>query len=233
GFSFQAEYQFSKGLDTVPTSGGPQRWQHPELDYGNSLGLARHWLTFNYVYELPFGKGRRFLHSINGVENAVLGGWQIAGISTYNTGMPFSVNFSQTGTGITGWWGGRADRVPGVSLTKGRSHSHDIVNGIPWFNTDAFAPPQPWQWGNSARDLLFGPGSWNWDMSGSKNFHMWERLNMNFRADFFDAFNHFNPGNPVANIADTRDGGNPVANSGMITGGDGQRAIQLSLSAKF
>jgi hypothetical protein len=233
GFSFQAEYQFSKGLDTVPTSGGPQRWQHPELDYGNSLGLARHWLTFNYVYELPFGKGRRFLHSINGVENAVLGGWQIAGISTYNTGRPFSVNFSQTGTGITGWWGGRADRVPGVSLTKGRSHSHDIVNGIPWFNTDAFAPPQPWQWGNSARDLLFGPGSWNWDMSGSKNFHMWERLNMNFRADFFDAFNHFNPGNPVANIADTRDGGNPVANSGMITGGDGQRAIQLSLSAKF
>jgi len=123
--------------------------------------------------------------------------------------------------------------VPGVPLYKGQSHSHDIVNGIPWFNTDAFAPPQPWQWGNSARDLLFGPGSWNWDMSGSKSFHMWERLNMNFRADFFDAFNHFNPGNPVANIADTRDGGNPVANSGMITGGDGQRAIQLSLSAKF
>lgn len=243
GLSFQAEYQFSKGLDDVPTSGGPQRWQHPDLDYGNSVGLARHWLTFNYVYELPFGKGRRFLHSIGGIGDAILGGWQVAGITTYATGTPFSVNFSQTGaritdsngkqTAIVGWWGGRADRVPGVSLTKGRSHSHDIVNGVPWFNPDAFAAPQPWQWGNSARDLLFGPGFWNWDMSGSKTFHIWERLNTQFRADFFNAFNHFNPGNPVANITDVRDGGTPVANSGMITGGDGQRSIQLSLSAKF
>jgi hypothetical protein len=233
GLSFQAEYQFSKGLDDVPTSGGPQRWQHPELDYGNSVGLARHWLTFNYVYELPFGKGRQFLHGMNGVEDAVIGGWKIAGISTYYSGTPFSVNFSTAGTGITGWWGGRADQVPGVSLTQGRSHSHDILSGVPWFNTDAFVAPQPWQWGTSARDLMFGPGGWNWDMSGSKNFHMWERLNMNFRADFFDAFNHFNLGNPSTTVPDLRDGGTPIKDAGMITSGDGQRSIQLSLSAKF
>ncbi|HKO18446.1 MAG TPA: carboxypeptidase regulatory-like domain-containing protein [Acidobacteriaceae bacterium] len=233
GFSVQAQYQYSKGLDDVPQSGGPQRWQHPEMDYGNSVGLARHWLTFNYVYALPLGRGQQFLHGANGLENAIIGGWQVAGISAYHTGEPFSVNFSQTGTKFIGWWGGRADRVPGVSLTTGRSHSHDILHGVPWYNTAAFAPPQPWQWGNSARDLLFGPGAWNWDMSGSKTFDATERVHMEFRADFFDAFNHFNLGNPVMNISDTRDGGTPVANSGEIVSGSGQRSIQLSLTAKF
>lgn len=233
GFSVQAQYQYSRGLDDVPQSGGPQRWQHPELDYGNSVGLNRHWLTFNYIYALPFGKGQRFLHDVRGLENEIIGGWQLAGITTYNTGDPFSVGFSQTGTKYVGWWGGRADRVPGVSLTSGRSHSHDILDGVPWFNTAAFAPPQPWQWGNSARDLLFGPGDSNWDMSGSKTFLPAERVNFEFRADFFDAFNHFNLGNPVATIPDTRDGGTSVANSGQVVTGSGQRAIQLSLSAKF
>lgn len=233
GFSFEAQYQYSRGLDDVPQAGGPQRWQHPELDYGNTVGLDRHWLVFNYVYALPFGKGQQFLHGPGKFENALVGGWQVAGISTYNTGDPFSVSYSQTGTKFVGWWPGRADRVPGVPLYQGRSKSHDILHGVPWFNTAAFAPPQPFQWGNSARDLLFGPGAWNWDMSGSKTFNTWDRVHVEFRADFFDAFNHFNLGNPVATIPDTRDGGTAVANAGQVVTGSGQRSIQLSLSAKF
>jgi hypothetical protein len=70
-------------------------------------------------------------------------------------------------------------------------------------------------------------------MSGSKTFNTWDRVRMEFRADFLDAFNHFNLGNPVATIADTRDGGTPVANAGRVVTGSGQRSIQLSLSAKF
>ena len=58
------------------------------LSYGNTPAVRRHWLVFNYVYELPFGRKAR------GVTRAVLGGWQVAGISTYGTGTPFSVNFT-------------------------------------------------------------------------------------------------------------------------------------------
>jgi hypothetical protein len=234
GFSFQAQYQYSRGLDNVPTSGGPQQWQHPELDYGNTVGLSRHWLVFNYIYELPFGKGQRWLNGSSAVNDAFFGGWQLSGISTYGSGDPFSVSYSQTGTKFVGWWPGRADRVPDVSLYKGRhSGSHDILNGVQWYNPDAFAAPQPWAWGNSARDMLFGPGFWNWDMSAMKSFALPERVHIQFRADFLNAFNHFNLGQPVATIADTRDGGTPVAHSGQITTGSDQRAIQLGLSLKF
>lgn len=236
GFMFQAQYQFSKGLDDVATSGGPQQWHQPQLDYGNSTGLARHWLTFNYIYELPFGKGQRWLNHSGRVGNAIFAGWQLSGMTWYQGGLPFSVAYSQTGTSFTGWWPGRADRVPGVSLYAGRSHAHGVTatGGVPWFNTAAFAPPQPWTWGNSARDLLFGPGSVNWDMSGMKSFALGERLHLQARADFFNAFNHFNQGDPVETISDTRDGGTPVANAGKSVSGDGSpRRIQLSVNLKF
>lgn len=234
GFTFEGQYQYSKGLDDVPESGGPQQWEHPELDYGNTEGLARQWLIFNYVYDLPFGYHQRFLGNPGRIGNALVGGWKLSGITTYGGGTPFSVAYSQTGTKFTGWWPGRAERVPGVPVYAGQSKSHNILQGVPWFNTAAFAPPQPWAWGNSARDLLFGPGFVNWDMSGTKNFDtLWESLHIQFRADFFDAFNHFNLGAPVETISDTRDGGTPVANAGDIITGSGRRSIQLSLSAAF
>jgi hypothetical protein len=234
GFSFQAEYQYTRSLDDVATSGGPQLWRQPYLDYGNTDGTRRHWLVFNYVYQLPFGRGRHWLNQAHGAAEAVLGGWQISGITTYGSGAPFSVSYSQTGTKFIGWWPGRADRVPGVSLYAGRqSGSHDILDGVPWYNVNAFAAPQPWAWGNSARNLLFGPGFSNWDMSGMKSFGLPERLSLDFRADLFDAFNHFNLGQPDATIADSRDNGTPIPTSGRITSGDGSRVVQLSLSLRY
>jgi hypothetical protein len=234
GMSFQAEYQFTRSLDDVPTSGGPQQWQYPDLDYGNTVGLRRHWFVFNYIYELPLGRGRQFLGHAPGIVEAILGGWQVSGISTYGTGTPFSVAFSQTGTGIVGWWGGRADAVAGAPLYAGQqSGSHDIINGVQWFNPAAFASPQQWQWGNSARDMMWGPGLWNWDISGAKTFQGPERIRIQLRADLLDAFNHFNLGSPNATIADTRDHGTAVPLAGKITGGSGSRIIQLGLKLNF
>ncbi len=234
GFSFQAEYQYTRSLDDVPLSGGPQLWREPMLDYGNTEGVRRHWLVFNYIYQLPIGRGRRWLGDSGKISNAVLGGWQVSGISTYGSGLPFSVNYSQTGTKFIGWWPGRADQVPHVPLYKGRqSGSHDIVNGVQWFNVDAFAPPTPWTWGNSGRDMLFGPGLWNWDISAMKSFALPKRLNAQLRADFLDAFNHFNLGQPQFVIPDTRDGGSPIPNAGKILTGSGNRAIQLSLNVSY
>src|SRR5262249_40748307 len=155
-------------------------WNNPSnanLDYGNSSGIRRHWLVFNYVYELPFGRGRPLLRNAHRMMEAVVGGWQIAGISTYGTGTPFTVGFSQTRTGIVGWWGGNAD-VVSSAFYSGRQSGHDIVNGVQWFNPAAFAPPAKWTWGNSARNMLFGPGLWNWDVSATKSFALSERLRL-------------------------------------------------------
>ncbi len=127
----------------------------------------------------------------------------------------------------TGWWGGRANTVAGSDLYAGQGSRHNIIAGIPWFNTAAFAAPTPWAWGNSSRNMLFGPGAWNWDIALSKNFQVQDRVRLQIRADFLDAFNHFNLNNPTATIADTRDGGTPNALSGLITGGSGSRVVQV------
>jgi Carboxypeptidase regulatory-like domain len=232
GFMAQAQYQWTRSLDNADYVGGPQNWHFPNLDYGNSPGVSRHRLVFDYIYELPFGHGRQWMSGMSGVGDAILGGWQVTGISTYATGSPFSVNFSVPSSYV-GWWGGRADRVSGSSIYSGQQSSHDIYSGVQWFNPGAFAPPQPWNWGNSSRDSVFGPGFWNWDISLMKNFKVTERVRLQFRGDFLDAFNHFNLSNPSSTIADTRDGGTAIPGAGKIFGGSGNRVVQVGARISF
>jgi Carboxypeptidase regulatory-like domain len=227
GVSFQAEYQFTRSLDNIDNAGGADNPANWNLSYGNTPAVHRHWLVFNYVWELPLAR-----KSSHKVSKAVLGGWQVSGISTYGTGTPFSVNFSQTGTGIVGWSGSRADQLSGVPFYAKQS-GHDITRGVQWVNPSAFAPPAKWTYGNSARNMLFGPGLWNWDITATKSFSIREHWRLQFRGDFFDAFNHFNLSNPDNTIPDRRDGGTPNPNSGMITSGSGGRIVQLGLKLSF
>lgn len=231
GLSFQLEYAWTRSLDNVESSGGLQNPNYPGLDYGNSTGIARHSLVFNYLWEIPFGRGRQFGGTINPVLNAILGGWQISGITSYRTGNPFSVAFTVP-SGYTGWWGGRADQT-GSNLYAGQGSGHDIISGVNWFNTSAFTAPQPWQWGNSSRNLLFGPGSATWDTSLQKDFNLRENMRFTLRGDFLDAFNHFNLSTPSSTIADTRDGGTAIATSGKVYSGSGSRIIQVGARITF
>jgi hypothetical protein len=166
------------------------------------------------------------------VLDRVIGGWSVSGISSYRTGAPFSVNFTVPAS-VIGWWGGRADAVQGGSIYAGQSTSHDVIKGVQWFNTGAFAPPQPWQWGNAERNSVYGPGSWNWDIGVQKLIAITEQHRLQVRADFLDAFNHFNLGTPSSTIADTRDGGSPNASAGKIFTGSGNRIVQLGLKYVF
>jgi hypothetical protein len=121
-----------------------------------------------------------------------------------------------------------------VDLYAGKQSGHNITKGVQWFNPAAFAPPAKWTYGNAARNLLFGPGYWNWDISAMKTFTIREPGTvLQIRADFLDAFNHMNLANPGVSISDTRDGGTPVATSGVITSGNGNRVIQLSGKIRF
>jgi Carboxypeptidase regulatory-like domain len=238
GFSFDANYQYTRSLDNIPNGGGPLNWHFGNLDYGNTAFLRRHYLTFYYVYQLPFGRGQHWLSSAHGIEDALVGGWQVSGITHYATGLPHSVNFCQTGVkGVTGWLpggcNGRADIASVGQIYSGQQSGHDIISGVQWFNTAAFAPPAEWTWGNSDRDMVWGPGYISWDMSAMKTFHMTERLRLQFRSDFLDAFNHMNLADPNWNIPDLRDGGSNIATSGKITAGGDYRRIQFALRLMF
>ncbi len=228
GFMLQVEYSWTRSLDNLESSGGPQNPNFPGLDYGNSTSIRPHSLIFNYVYELPVGRNKQFLSNMNKVADEIFGGWQVSGISTYQSGVPFSVSFAVP-SNYTGWWGGRADRLAGSDAYANQGSGHDIISGVQWFNPAAFAPPTPWTWGNSARNSVWGPGLWNWDISLSKSFALGERVRLQLRGDGLNAFNHFNLANPTAAIADTRDGGVPSTTAGKIYGGVGNsRVIQVS-----
>lgn len=232
GSLLQANYSYTNSQDNVVLVGGPQNPTDYNADYGNTDSIPRQVLSVNYLYEIPVGRGRA-VNLSNKFLDAVAGGWSVSGISIYRSGAPFTVN-SAVPSSIIGWWGGRADTVPGASVSEGRqSDSHDIVNGVQWFNPDAFAPPQPWEWGNSKRNSVFGPGFWNWDIGVQKTFSITESHRLQFRSDFLNAFNHFNLNNPNATIADTRDGGLPNPQAGKITGGTGGRIIQFGLKYMF
>jgi hypothetical protein len=230
GFLVQGEYSFTRCLDEATPTGGPQNPSDPRGDYGNCTFLVRNTFVTNFLYELPFGHGKRWLRS--GPLAQVAGGWTVSGISSYLSGQPFSVSF-QVPASQVGWWGGRANTVAGVDPYT-HDHSHNL--GTQWFNPAAFTAPTPGYWGNSSRNGYFGPGLINWDISIMKSMYMPFNDNhrLQFRADMFDAFNHFNPDSGLqTTIADTRDGGAPIPAAGRITSGESSRVIQLSLKYLF
>jgi hypothetical protein len=238
GLLLQAQYQWTKALELAPALGGPQNPFDIEADYGHSSYLAKHTLAVNYVYELPFGHGRRWLKT--GALAYIAGGWNVSGITSLLSGLPFSVSF-QVPASQVGWIGGRADVVPGVDPYI-RNKSHD--RGALWFNPAAFEPPKPGTWGNSGRNILWGPGYHNWDMSVFKDVIMpfSESQRLQIRADLFDAFNHYNlngglqsgTSTPVAAvIGNPRDGGTVIPTTGQVLTGEGVRVVQLSLKYFF
>ena len=124
----------------------PMDNRNTRLDRGNLDTIRRHFAAINYIYDLPFGPGKRYLSSASGVARVLLGGWQIAGISTIGSGEPYSVTFTST---VLGWPSSRADIVGDPKVSDPSTQG--------WFNPQAFAVPAPFLYGNSARNMLFGP----------------------------------------------------------------------------
>ena len=233
-FQFSAEKRLTKGLsgllaytwghsiDTVGQSFGggadgplPQDPRNRRADRGNSPFDIRHRLTIAWNYALPFGKGQKWLSDAGPVEY-VLGGWQINGINTFQTGLPFTptANSATVNTGT----GSRPDRIGSGVL------SNPTVDK--WFDPAAFATPAQFTYGNSGRNILYGPGRVNFDFSVFKEFRIIEGLKLQFRTEFFNLFNHTQFDLPNAAIG--------ASNAGTITGIVGTpRQIQFGLKLAF
>jgi hypothetical protein len=217
GLSFQVEYSLTKALDSSSTDKGtpsvPNNWR---LDRGNDSAIRRHYMVSNYVYELPFGHGKKYLSSLHGISEILLGGWQTSGIVTATSGLPYSVTFNSS---VLGWPSGRADIVGNPGLAS------QSING--WFNPQAFALPSPFAYGNSAPNSLWGPGIVTWDMGAFKNFRFLERFNLQFRSEFFNTLNHANFKNPQSNISVPTQVGKIIATS------TDPRVVQFALRLEF
>lgn len=238
GFMVQGQYSWTNCREIASTNGGPEIINQPHLDYGNCAFLARHTFVANYVYDLPFGRDRKYLQ--HGVMSEAIGDWTVSGITTYETGPPFSVTFVAPSF-YPGWIAGRANVVPGVNPYI-RNHSHS--QNATWLNPAAFVSPAPGQWGYSPRNGYFGPGYWNYDLSAMKTFPIREGQGLTFRVDFMNAFNHTNwdgggttiggtSAPVVANVDESQNHGNAVNNFGDVTTGEGSRVIQGSLRYTF
>jgi outer membrane receptor protein involved in Fe transport len=189
GFSFQVEYQLTNALGEQPYGiEAPMSQWNARLDWGHADFIRRHVVTANYTWDLPFGRGRAL--ELSGFANALFGGWRLNGILSKGTGEPFSVGFNST---VTGWPSNRADIV-GDPYANARTLTR-------WFNPDAFAVPAPFTFGNSPRNVLWGPGYFTWDTSLIKNTAITERVNFEFRAEFFNVLNHASFNAPAANIS--------------------------------
>lgn len=190
GLQFQTNYTWNKTLDNVPIVGTPQNPYNAALDRANGDSIRRHVAYTSLDYELPFGPGKK-LANAGGMAGKVIGGWHVASVLQFRGGTPFSVGFNP---GLAGWYATRPNQVS--------SDLYPANKGIEgWFNPAAFAVPQSFTFGNSSRNMLWGPGQRIVDISFLKDIPFGESRFFQFRAEFFNFPNTPSFSNPSANIS--------------------------------
>jgi len=151
-------------------------------------------VTANVTYDLPVGKGKRYLGNAPGVVDQVLGGWQLNWITYFQSGQYFSPGFSGADPSNTNSFGGLPDRIGDGNLSPGQ---RQVAR---WFDAAAFAPPPAGRYGNSGINILEGPGLNVHHLSVVKEFKLTERLRLNYQAMITDIFNTPHFANPASNI---------------------------------
>jgi len=227
GLQFRGAYTFAKALDdgdnmnTSVATNSPAFVANPlepKADYGRASFDIRHVAVFNVIYEIPFARSsRKWL-------NRVAGDWQISGIQTLQSGLPFTpqLSYNPSNDGDT--------RNPVRPSVNPNFAGELIVGGAnQYFDPNAFIQPLPGTYGNAGRNTLQGPHLYETDLSLAKKFTFRESLHLQFRAEFFNLFNHtnFNTPNPVVYAAAT---GGPSPTAGVITStATTSRQVQLGL----
>jgi len=215
GYSILANYTFGKSIDngSVDTLGGGQN----HADWGPEKALSdfdtRHRFVASFLWELPAPS--------KGPLHLLIGGWQSNGISTVQSGRPFNVLSGQD-RALVGVGQQRPNLVGDPHLDTARSRGALIDR---YFDPSAYALPAVGQFGNSGRNTLGGPGSYNVDASLFRVFRLRERKSLQFRSEFFNVLNHANLSNPVANIGSLT--------VGRILTASSPRILQLGLRLVF
>jgi hypothetical protein len=210
GFLFNASYTLAKAIcDAQDRWDGSQDPFNPKVDRGYNEDDRRNVLVIHSIYEPTF-----FNH-VHGPAGYVLKGWQVSATANFNSGRHFTPGL----TGATNQIATRPDLITSPFLAKGDKTLRRF------FNTDAFARPAAWTYGNAGRNILVGPGTNTWDVMIAKNTRIKEQLNAQLRCETFNFFNH-----PSYNGINTTFGSSAF---GQVNGVNSGRTFQLGLKLVF
>jgi hypothetical protein len=223
GMHFLASYTYSKSYDNSSASGGtntPQYAYNLADNWGLSAFDRRDRLVLSYLYDLPFGNKRQYLSKLPGWADAVLGGWKLNGVFTYQSGLPFTpvLPTDNSNTGQLADWpnvvGNPLQSTPGCQV-----HTPTC-----WVNPAAFAAAPKYTFGDIQRDSLEGPSLHEWDFAMLKDFTIAESRRLEFRAEAFNLLNNVNFDNPTNTIG---------SSFGRILTAEPSRQIQFGLRFVF
>jgi len=189
--------QLSHGLDSGEQGAGIQDAYNRRPEWGDDLFLGRHRMVASYIWELPFGPGRKWLNGWRGLAGQLVGGWNLSGITLFQTGQRFTPSFTGRDPSNTDTIGGRPDRIGAGNLPK----SERTIDR--WFDFNAFVIPplNAGRFGNAGNGILAGPGTVNWDLGLYKNVSLGERRRLEFSFTTTNALNHPNFSTPNADIS--------------------------------
>jgi hypothetical protein len=218
---FTAGYTWSRALDmggggNSASAEGRNNVQNPRnirAEYGLADFNFSHRVTFSGVYNLPFGRGQKFLGNTHPVLDAVAGGWQLTSIFAAQTGPPGSLSVAAS-TANTGG-SQRPNRICDGNLPASeRTVRH-------WYDTSCFVTPPAFTFGNTGRNIIIAPGYASWDFGAHKDFRLTEKAGLTFRGEFFNFLNKANFGYPGSSIGS--------ATAGVISSVGPARQIQFAL----
>ena len=217
GFLLTTAYTYGKAIDYTGDYGGLLIPAIPELNRGRSNDNPTHIFVQSYIWELPFGPGKKWLQS--GVGRWILGGWQVNGILTLQTGLPLNITTPSAPLNAPG--NGNRPNVNGKPEILG-----NVGVGQLWFDTSLFSAPPPATYGNVGRNILSGPGFANFDFSAFRRFRISERIGTEFRFESFNFTNTPHFSNPNGSFGS--------AGFGQVTTAQqDQRQIQFGLRVTF
>ncbi|MBI3646900.1 MAG: carboxypeptidase regulatory-like domain-containing protein [Acidobacteriales bacterium] len=196
GYSFLVGYFWGKTIDgSTNDQGGGEGADNPfdlrSMRGRSSLDVGQRFIS-SFGVELPFGKGKPIGGGVTGMADKIISGWQVAGIITFQGGFPFTPTIASDPANVAFTYARRPD-VTGTGRV-------DECRPERCFNINDFRVPAPYTIGNAGRNILRGPGINNWDVSFLKDVHVTEQTFVQFRAEFFNFFNHTQFNNPNNNI---------------------------------
>jgi hypothetical protein len=254
GLQGQVAYTYSKCMSNsggyygtwgdTQTSHGVVGWQNvydPQGDWGPCYYDTTHNLSSYFIYDVPFGNGRKYGTRMNSFENGVVGGWSLSGLVAMHTGFAMTTTNAWWDPSGTGGFGGLFEDQR-LSCLGPVQYDHSPVGGGPgiqWFSGGSFMSPLTGTFGNCGVGDLRGPGYADLDLALRKSFPIGEGRRIEFRTEFLNAFNHpildapnvacsggYSPG--VLCPSTSGSGG-----FGSITGSSGERNIQFALKLYF
>lgn len=230
GLHLDIEYTFGHGIDNVEDQGlfsqEPQDNNNIKAERGNGSNDVRHNLAFSGIYDIPIGHGYSFLSSSPAPVRLLASGWQINALGLFHSGVADTIYIGTNTSGNQDFVNQRPNVVPGQPLYAVHK------NWQHWFNPNAWSMPASGTFGDSRRNTIYGPGFNQLDISLIKQTPLGGDRNLEFRAEFFNIFNHPNFAEPDTTFG-TAGFGQIFNTYGATIGSGTSRQIQLALKFIF